>query len=282
MQSEKMFEGIRLRWFMLWYVSGVTMMFILSDYATKALTSKMYLPLFDVVESYFIYIIPVIWIILKMKKYDFSLNKLMGKFEIKEQWKEIIFVVIISIAFSMGLIIVFSNILIRIAPSVIEEILGEDTLNTGSYSLFYKGLESFNVIILGPIVEELVCRGIILNRLKVKWGVRKALIVSSVIFGIVHFDFGGAFVFGLFMALLYLKTNSLIVPIVCHCLNNGIVTLLTLITDKGNESMNLIFELQSYFTLGMSLLALSIPLVIYYIYKNWPRKNRKPNKAQLY
>lgn len=268
-----MFESIRLRWFMLWYVCGVIIVFVLSDFATKVFTSKSYVSLFDVLQSYFIYIIPFLWILFQMKRFNLPLQKLIGNVGMNVKWREIFCVVMISILLSMGLIIVFSNILTIIAPSAIKELLGDDTLNAIPHSLLYKVLESINVIIIGPIVEELVCRGIIFNRLKVKWGITKALILSSLIFSIVHFDFGGAFVFGLIMALLYLKTNSLIVPIVCHCLNNGFVTVLTLITNKGNESVDLISELQSYFTLGILLLVISVPLVIYYIYRNWPSNN---------
>ncbi len=41
-----------------------------------------------------------------------------------------------------------------------------------------------------------------------KWGIKKAVIISSIIFGLGHFDVIGAFMFGVVMCLLYIKTKK--------------------------------------------------------------------------
>ena len=71
-----------------------------------------------------------------------------------------------------------------------------------------------------PIVEEFLFRAIILPRWALKWGLRPALIGSSALFAIVHADPVGAFLFALGMSVLYLRTQSLFLPIFCHALNN--------------------------------------------------------------
>lgn len=85
------------------------------------------------------------------------------------------------------------------------------------------------MVILAPIVEEFVFRGLLLRRWSEKWSTKKAMIVSSLIFAIFHGDPIGAFLFGLVMCYVYFLSGSLWLPIICHALNNFIAWLLTLI-----------------------------------------------------
>lgn len=81
-------------------------------------------------------------------------------------------------------------------------------------------------VILVPIAEELVFRGVILNRLNNKVNFIYAIIISSILFSLVH-GFGRltpTFFFGLCMCIIYLKTNNIIIPIIIHVLNNAIAT----------------------------------------------------------
>ena len=76
-----------------------------------------------------------------------------------------------------------------------------------------------------PIIEEFLFRSIILPRWAHKWGLRSALIGSSALFAIVHSDPIGAFLFAIGMSVLYLRTQSLFLPIFCHALNNSLAWL---------------------------------------------------------
>lgn len=91
-------------------------------------------------------------------------------------------------------------------------------------------LSAIGAIIFAPLLEELVFRGILFNRLKIRIGIIPAMIISSFIFGIGH-DFGGitsAFLFGMCMCILYLKTDNILVPMSVHFINNVVATLLEL------------------------------------------------------
>lgn len=68
---------------------------------------------------------------------------------------------------------------------------------------------------LVPVVEELLFRGLLFHRWARKWGVPRGLLVSSFAFGLMHKDMLGTFVFGLVMALLYMRTSSLMIPLSC-------------------------------------------------------------------
>lgn len=92
-------------------------------------------------------------------------------------------------------------------------------------------LSAIASIIFAPLLEELVFRGIIFNRLKIRIGIVPAMLISSFLFAIGH-DFGGitsAFLFGLCMCILYLKTDNILVPMSVHFINNVVATILELI-----------------------------------------------------
>ena len=91
-------------------------------------------------------------------------------------------------------------------------------------------IDSIITIIFAPLLEELVFRGILFNRLKIRTGIIPAIIISSFIFGIGH-EFGGmtsAFIFGICMCILYLKTDNILVPISVHFLNNVLATIINI------------------------------------------------------
>ena len=54
----------------------------------------------------------------------------------------------------------------------------------------------------------------------------RAILASSILFGIGHPDIIGAAAFGIAMSILYLRTRTLMVPIVCHGLYNLLVWLI--------------------------------------------------------
>ncbi len=96
------------------------------------------------------------------------------------------------------------------------------------HSLLLNIIAFCSVVIMAPIFEEYLFRGVLLQRWSQKWNVRKAIIVSSLIFAVLHADILGAFLYGVVMSLLYLRTQSLLVPILCHMLNNLIAWALDL------------------------------------------------------
>jgi len=88
-----------------------------------------------------------------------------------------------------------------------------------------------NATVIAPVIEEIIFRGALLNNLLTKFSIKKSVIVSSLIFSLIHFQpevFGAIFVISLLLSRLYLKTGSLIAPIVFHILNNSLKTIISL------------------------------------------------------
>ena len=84
-----------------------------------------------------------------------------------------------------------------------------------------------------------IFRGVLLESTRVRYGVVAAWLLSSAIFGIVHVHptvVVNAFVMGLVLAFIYLRTDSLWSAIILHALNNGIAYL-ALIAGHGNSML---------------------------------------------
>lgn len=85
-----------------------------------------------------------------------------------------------------------------------------------------------SVVIVAPIVEELTYRYILNKSLK-EYGKLPSLIVSSLLFGIIHCQFYQiipAIAAGIILSLIYFKTNDIRYSIIVHMINNLIATLL--------------------------------------------------------
>lgn len=133
----------------------------------------------------------------------------------------------------------------------------------------------FCITIITPIFEEFFFRGILLTRWSIKWNNPKAIIFTSILFGLLHADMIGGIFFGYVLAIAYHKTKSLYVPICIHVLNNLILTSIqfyTIITNstttEGTDS-----------TLGVSIwiciigLFFVIAVMFNYLRKNIPNKD---------
>ena len=80
-----------------------------------------------------------------------------------------------------------------------------------------------SMILLAPIIEELVFRGIILKSFLLNYKPIKAILFSSILFGLIHFSSEkilGVFVLGVFFGWIYFKTNSLLFAIILHISEN--------------------------------------------------------------
>jgi len=80
------------------------------------------------------------------------------------------------------------------------------------------------IALLGPILEELLFRGAITKKLLEKYSPKKAIILSALIFGIIHINpiqVISATLIGLLLAWIYYKTASLIPCILIHVINNS-------------------------------------------------------------
>jgi len=136
-------------------------------------------------------------------------------------------------------------------PKSIEEAF--EKISSNRYLMF------FTMTVVAPIFEEIICRGIILELFLKRYKDLVALVFSALIFGSLHMNipqFISAFIGGMMLGYVYLKTKSLIACILGHFCHNFIICVLTIIRPNSCEKFNLV-EL----VIGIILMAISIWVV---------------------
>lgn len=101
------------------------------------------------------------------------------------------------------------------------------------------------ICIVGPIMEEIIMRRVILKEMakatkSMWWGI----IISSALFAIIHINpvqIVFAMPAGIFLGWIYCKTGSLLVPICIHIINNTISFVLMSIGAEGDLELNSTF-----------------------------------------
>jgi len=86
------------------------------------------------------------------------------------------------------------------------------------------------IVVIAPLAEELLFRGLILRGFLSRYSVKKAILASAVLFGVFHlipWQIPGAVVLGALFAWWFLETGSLIPCIYGHVLVNGTPKTLT-------------------------------------------------------
>lgn len=86
----------------------------------------------------------------------------------------------------------------------------------------------FVLIIIPSFTEEIFFRGFILNGFAKNYSAKKAIIVSALLFGVIHLNpwqFFSAFIIGIISGWICVKTNSILPSIYIHLFNNTIYLL---------------------------------------------------------
>ena len=174
------------------------------------------------IDAVWIYILIIFYFIFKLKdEFPSAKEEVLDVFSLNII-KTVLAIVVLNIFFSYGMLY-FSDFILSNVSS----------LNFASHSFLTTSLIA--TIIVSPIVEELIFRGVFLNRLQLIIPPLFAVLVSSLLFASLH-TFGSmfsAFVFGICLSILYLKTNNIFVPILAHFLNNLFAETIVAL-DPGN------------------------------------------------
>lgn len=214
----------RLRTIKIW---ELILAMILSFIATEVLATIF--PAIDINDDLFIITLAVfillffIWCL----KGTEGLSKDIEQFKLKENRNEILYVFLLNIIFAYLFLfsVVTLDMIFGMGDPTWVSIIDIDSVNPTPNAFIFSAIAS---IIFAPILEELIFRGVIFNRLKIRMGIIPAMIISSFLFAIGH-DFGGivsAFLFGLCMCILYLKTDNILIPMTVHFINNITSTLI--------------------------------------------------------
>lgn len=102
------------------------------------------------------------------------------------------------------------------------------------------------IAVYGPLAEEMVFRGVIYRSYRLQGNRLKALLLSSLLFGIMHMNLNQAcyaFVIGIALALLVEATGSILPAFIAHfCINGLSVTLMFLMDSMDAGAMEQVLE----------------------------------------
>lgn len=132
------------------------------------------------------------------------------------------------------------------------------------YSTVNFFLQMFLVAVLPAIGEEFLHRGIVLQGIK-HMGFKKAIVLSSLLFGLVHFNIQQvcyAFVVGLILGLVAVVSKNIWPAIIIHFVNNGIATYLDFASERGWVFGDILEGVQSSLVSGNTILVFVISSLV--------------------
>ncbi|MFC0516009.1 lysostaphin resistance A-like protein [Mucilaginibacter angelicae] len=97
------------------------------------------------------------------------------------------------------------------------------------------------LVIAAPILEEILCRGIVLKGLLKNYAPNKAILISALFFGLIHLNPWQAlpaFFGGLFLGWAYYKTQSVIPGMIIHATINGTSVLFLFLPYQRQQSFS--------------------------------------------
>lgn len=212
------------------------------------------------IKSVWIYICIIFYFIFKLRGTFSSFRQDLSDVFQLDLMKCIFLIVLLNIFLSYGLLYL-SDIVLNAFPDMGKLI---------SFQLFPVGVNSFLVaagsfiatVIVSPISEELIFRGVLLNKFRLIMPAAVSILFTSLLFASMH-PYGSiisAFVFAVCMAILYIKTNNILVAISAHFLNNLIAESIVFL-DAGNIlfTNNLVMGIMSILAIvSAAILVISI------------------------
>ena len=158
----------------------------------------------------------------------------------------------------------FANVAIAYASSIFEEFGIDYEVDFGDEPRGFFGflLTVIATAVVPALVEEFACRGIMIGLLK-KHGEAFAVIATAVLFGVMHGNFEQipfAFLVGLVLGFVYVKTRSLWVCVAVHFVNNFISVLFSYMPQNMDMGIqNLLYTL--YLIAAMLVAVVGIALI---------------------
>jgi membrane protease YdiL (CAAX protease family) len=141
------------------------------------------------------------------------------------------------------------------ATEIIEKFVSVDTIGGLILNLFM-------IAGLAALCEELLFRSIIQTSLiKICKNAHIGILIASVIFSFIHFEFYGFFprlILGMLLGYMFYFSGSIWIPMLMHFLNNGTVVLIYFLNNKGITSI----DVDTFGQTSIPVLIISIVVMI--------------------
>ena len=200
------------------------------------------------------------------------MNSLLSKQKVKSTFKDFRFNKInfksVLICIGIGIIVFFLNIAVSSFFSFILQLFGYH-YSTGSTVVSSYPVRLFFVSLLITAVlpgfcEEVAHRGLLLRGFK-DLGMKKAIILSALLFGLMHLNieqFFYASIIGALLGFLTVSTNSIFPAMIVHFMNNGISVYLEFAGANDLFLGDLLSQISSAITGSNFIIAMLIILLV--------------------
>ncbi|MBQ8762197.1 MAG: CPBP family intramembrane metalloprotease [Clostridia bacterium] len=125
-------------------------------------------------------------------------------------------------------------------------------------------LAVFASCVLPGVCEETSHRGLLFGSLK-DYGVKRAILISALLFGLMHFNviqFGYAFIVGIILAFLTVTTKSIFPAMIVHFMNNFISTTTSYVVANNWLGSDIIMAMDKFFTEGNFIVTALVSMLI--------------------
>jgi uncharacterized protein len=134
----------------------------------------------------------------------------------------------------------------------------------------------FKVVVIAPVIEELIFRGIILNGFRKNYKAATAVFISALLFSLFHLNpwqMPATFVLGLLLGWIVIRTRSILLAIIGHAINNLMVLLtVTYWHEINTHGLFLMESMEKYIISGMVIL---LSVILMYLASMWPKKKKR-------
>ncbi len=174
-------------------------------------------------------------ILIVIKYLDIKKERLRGAYGYKSVFfLKYLFIVPFAISFMYAANVIVS-IIEKLLPSIAHSF---DETAKAIYGANIT-VQVITAVILGPIVEELIFRGLMYIRLKRMFGPGIAAFVTGLIFGLYHGNVSQgiyAFIFSYAAIFIYEQYKNICAPIIMHMVANGVSVLVSFVFKDYNTS----------------------------------------------
>lgn len=134
----------------------------------------------------------------------------------------------------------------------------------GDYFILANVVTLIMVVVVGPLVEELFFRGLLLRVWITKWGPVPAIIVTSVLFSAIHSEYVGPFIGSIFLSLTYIWSRRIEVPILIHMAYNATFSVFEGVAlGVFGPHDNTLAEFQAGWWYGVVGLVIGVPVLVW-------------------
>ncbi len=217
----------------------------------------------------------ITWALWAARRNGVGIRRLIGRLPAGYSWLPALGILPVAMVFSLGSAIIIEYLVSLFAPGHIEWLMNIKMIPDADSGLLYVAAWCLAIVVVAPTVEETLFRSMLINRWGTKWSLSTAVIASSLFFGVIHLTFWvGPAMLGLVLAVMYIRSRTLIVPIVVHAANNLIAVSLGFSGGDAAEALDQAAEgLFADPLVGGTMMAVSLPILIWYLRRNWPTRD---------